>query len=187
MKLFPVSTDAGLGKYSPAHLQPIPKTIPVRGASMQCLTDETIGQLGKMVAAAKAEKLSLVVSSAYRSSDIQTTLFTNNQAAHPDQDFPSVAQPEHSEHQLGTTIDFRSGTSVDFTLEAFGKSPEYTWLEQHAREYGFVRSYPDGQEQVTGYHAEPWHWRYVGVDIANAIHDSGLTPYEYLKKEYEKQ
>ena len=99
----------------------------------------------------------------------------------PDQPFPSVAKPEHSEHQLGTALDFRSGSGVEFTLEAFGKSPEYVWLAEHAHEYGFVRSYPNGKESVTGYQAEPWHWRYVGIDHATQIKTAGITLYEHLK------
>jgi len=179
--LEPVSQDLAIGNYIPNNLIPIPKTIATRGVSIQCLTDNTVSALEKMYADARAEKLSLVVSSAFRSADIQQTLFTNNQTANPNQTFPTVAKPEHSEHQLGTAIDFRSGTIDEFTLEAFGKSPEYTWMNAHAHEYGFVQSYPIGKESLTGYAAEPWHWRYVGIDNATAIHNSGITPYEYLK------
>lgn len=179
--LYPVSQDLGLGNYIPSKLQPIPKTIPVRGASIQCLTSETITALEKMITDAKKVNLSIIVSSAYRSAGIQQTLFSNNQTNNPNQLYPSVAKPEHSEHQLGTALDFRSGSDVAFTLEAFGGSPEYAWLAEHARDYGFVRSYPDGKESITGYRAEPWHWRYVGVDHALAITSTDITPYEYLK------
>ncbi len=179
--LYPVSQDLGLGNYIPSNLQPISKTISVRGASIQCLTADTIVALEKMNADAKKSSLKLVVSSAYRSSGIQQTLFSNNQTNNPDQPFPSVAKPEHSEHQLGTALDFRSGSGVEFTLEAFGKSPEYVWLAEHAHEYGFVRSYPNGKESVTGYQAEPWHWRYVGIDHATQIKTAGITLYEHLK------
>lgn len=180
-RYYPVSQDTGLGNYIPSNLEPIPSTIKVRGASIQCLTADTISALEKMSAAAKKESKSLVVSSAYRSAGIQQTLFSNNQASNPNQTYPSVAKPEHSEHQLGTAIDFRSGTDATFTLEAFGKSLEYAWLDTHAAEYGFVRSYPDNKETVTGYASEPWHWRYVGIDYAKQIKSSGVTPYEFLK------
>ena len=92
-----------------------------------------------------------------------------------------VAKPEHSEHQLGTVLDFKSGSDASFVLDAFKKSPEYTWLDNHAAEYGFVRSYPDDKELITGYKAEPWHWRYVGVENATTIKSRNITPYEYLK------
>lgn len=179
--LYPVSHDLGLGNYIPNNLEPIPKTITVRGASKQCLTSATITALEKMVLDAKKQGLSLVVSSAYRSPSLQQTLFTNNQNQNPNQLFPSVAKPEHSEHQLGTAVDFRSGTDASFTLESFGRSPEYAWMAENAHLYGFVRSYPDDKESITGYIAEPWHWRYVGIDHATNVKEQDITLYEYLQ------
>jgi poly-gamma-glutamate synthesis protein (capsule biosynthesis protein) len=179
--LFPVSQVAGLGNYVPSNLVIIPSSIPTRNLSTHCLTNETITALEKMVTDAKKQNLSLIVSSAYRSSSIQQTLFANNQTSQPDQLFPTVAKPEHSEHQLGTAVDFRSGTSVEFTLQGFTYSPEYTWMKENAQLYGFVQSYPEGKESVTGYGAESWHWRYVGTEHALAIHDGDITAYEYLK------
>ena len=179
--LFPVSQDVGLGNYIPSNLQPIPETIPINGASIRCLTDTVIPALEKMITDSKKVGLSLIITSAYRSAGIQQTLFSNNESTNQSQLFPMVAKPEHSEHQLGTVLDFKSGSDASFVLDAFKKSPEYTWLDNHAAEYGFVRSYPDDKELITGYKAEPWHWRYVGVENAIAIKSSGLTPYEYLK------
>lgn len=179
--LFPVSQDVGLGNYIPSNLQPIPETIPINGASIRCLTDTVIPPLEKMITDSKKVGLSLIITSAYRSAGIQQTLFSNNESTNQSQLFPMVAKPEHSEHQLGTVLDFKSGSDASFVLDAFKKSPEYTWLDNHAAEYGFVRSYPDDKELITGYKAEPWHWRYVGVENAIAIKSSGLTPYEYLK------
>lgn len=179
--LFPVSQDVGLGNYIPSNLQPIPETIPINGASIRCLTDTVIPALEKMITDSKKVGLSLIITSAYRSAGIQQTLFSNNESTNQSQLFPMVAKPEHSEHQLGTVLDFKSRSDASFVLDAFKKSPEYTWLDNHAAEYGFVRSYPDDKELITGYKAEPWHWRYVGVENAIAIKSSGLTPYEYLK------
>lgn len=179
--LYPVSKDFGLGRYIPKNLIPIPETIPVRGASFHCLTQETVTALEKMISDAKNLNLSLIVSSAYRSPSIQQTLFDNSQTNNPNQIFPTVAKPEHSEHQLGTAVDFRSGSGVEFTLQGFTYSPEYAWMREHAHLYGFVQSYPEEKETITGYAAESWHWRYVGVDHATAVRESGLTLYEYLK------
>ena len=90
------------------------------------------------------------------------------------------AKPGHSEHQLGTTIDFTT-PRVDYDLvESFGATPEGQWLAQNAGRFGFVMSYPQDKEQVTGYAYEPWHFRYVGVDVAAAVAESRLTLYEYL-------
>lgn len=68
-----------------------------------------------------------------------------------------------------------------YTLAGFKDTPEYSWLAVHAWEYGFVQSYPVGKEPITGYQAEEWHWRYVGLEHAQNIHDQKITAYEYLQ------
>jgi D-alanyl-D-alanine carboxypeptidase len=75
----------------------------------------------------------------------------------------------------------KSGSDPAFSYDNFKNSAEYAWLIQHAATYGFVNSYQVGKESITGYIAEPWHWRYVGKDNAAAILAQGITPYEYLK------
>lgn len=90
-----------------------------------------------------------------------------------------TARPGHSEHHLGTTIDVRpiGATDVD---QSFGDTPTGQWLEAHSWEYGFVLSYPRGEQSVTCYKYEPWHLRYVGRELAGRVHESGLTLREYL-------
>lgn len=90
-----------------------------------------------------------------------------------------TARGGHSEHHLGTTIDVRpiGQTDVD---QAFGETPTGQWLAEHAWEHGFVLSYPAGAEDVTCYKYEPWHFRYLGRDLAGRVHASGLTLREYL-------
>ncbi|MDD3663185.1 MAG: M15 family metallopeptidase, partial [Candidatus Pacebacteria bacterium] len=94
----------------------------------------------------------------------------------------AIAKAGYSEHQLGTTIDL-SGSSIGYasTLTKFGGTPEDLWLNENAHKYGFVQSYPIGKEEVTGYMYEPWHYRYLGVEIATKIKKSGLTITEFLK------
>lgn len=90
-----------------------------------------------------------------------------------------TARAGHSEHHLGTAIDVRpiGQTDVDQT---FGDTPTGQWLAEHSWQHGFVLSYPAGAEDVTCYKYEPWHFRYVGKDLAGRIHASGLTLREYL-------
>ena len=90
-----------------------------------------------------------------------------------------TARPGHSEHHLGTTVDFRpiGATDVD---ESFGDTPTGQWLAEHSWQYGFVLSYPEGAEDRTCYKYEPWHFRYVGPELASRVHASGLTLREYL-------
>lgn len=91
------------------------------------------------------------------------------------------ARPGHSEHQTGLAID------VNTTADAFADTAEARWLEQHCMEYGFIIRYPKGKEDVTGYKYEPWHIRYLGIEKAKEISDSGLTLEEYygLTSEYQ--
>jgi D-alanyl-D-alanine carboxypeptidase len=94
------------------------------------------------------------------------------------------ARPGHSEHQLGTTADI-SNADVGYRLtEEFGETPAGRWLAENAWRYGFVLSYPEGAEAVTGYKYEPWHFRWVGEAAAAAVRDSGLTLHEWLLREW---
>ena len=85
----------------------------------------------------------------------------------------SSARAGHSEHQLGTTIDFRSyGGSAPWYYRDWGTTKAGAWLKLNAWKYGFVMSYPKGKTSVTCYAYEPWHFRYVGRAVAAKIHAS---------------
>lgn len=114
--------------------------------------------LTSLVNAAKKEGLRLVLSSAYRSWVYQKDLFqryvTKDGLATAER---YSARPGRSQHQLGTVIDFGSITPE------FAETPEGRWMAEHAGEFGFSMSFPEGQEALTGYVFEPWHFRYIGV------------------------
>lgn len=97
----------------------------------------------------------------------------------PEEALQITERPGHSEHQLGTAIDYRplGVTTVD---ESFGDTSTGQWLAENSWKYGFILSYPKGEEAVTCHRYEPWHFRYVGVELANRIHMTGLTLREYL-------
>jgi D-alanyl-D-alanine carboxypeptidase len=89
------------------------------------------------------------------------------------------AKPGTSEHQLGLAMDVTS-ESVGFDLlESFGETEEGQYIADHAHEYGFIIRYPQGKTAITGYSYEPWHLRYLGVDVATDIYNSGKTMEEY--------
>jgi D-alanyl-D-alanine carboxypeptidase len=90
-----------------------------------------------------------------------------------------TARPGHSEHQLGTTIDFRTKGELDVP-ENWESQPAGRWMAANAWKFGFVMSYPRDKEDVTCYAYEPWHYRYFGKAMAARIHLSGLTPREFL-------
>ena len=147
------------------------------------LRAEAAEALGTMAKAAKKDKVSLIVLSAYRSYWSQEATFSSwvgSAGLAAAETFS--ARPGHSQHQLGTAVDF-TAESVNLGLtEHFTQSKEGTWLAQNASKFGFVLSYPEGKEAITGYTYEPWHWRYIGVENAQKMIASGLILEEFLQK-----
>jgi D-alanyl-D-alanine carboxypeptidase len=128
-----------------------------------------IGDLRAMVAAARRDGITLRVSSAYRSFADQKALYDAFvDALGPDAAALRAARPGHSEHQLGTALDFRNTSGA------------YSWLARKGWRYGFVVSYPKGERAVSCYRYEPWHLRYFGRTRAAEIHRSGLVPRAWL-------
>lgn len=89
------------------------------------------------------------------------------------------ARPGHSEHQTGLAVDVE-GSNRDY--DEFENSKEFVWMKENAYKYGFILRYPKGKEKITGFKYEPWHYRYVGLDVAKTIHDEKLTLEEYYDK-----
>ncbi len=121
-----------------------------------------------MASDASIQGLNLIMISGYRSYSYQYYLYSK----YKDQDGimeadKYSARPGHSEHQTGLVIDLRN---KDLPYEQFGKTKEFTWLNYNAYKYGFILRYPNKKEQITGYIYEPWHYRYVGVDIATDMY-----------------
>ena len=144
-----------------------------------------IADLKALALAARKAGKPLAVRSAHRSYDYQKALFasyvrTNGYA----NAIKFSARPGHSEHQLGTTIDFTTGPGVPLTTK-FGDSPSGKWLARNGWKWGFIMSYPEGKKSASCYSYEPWHWRYFGRTLAQRIHDSGQVPRRYLYSNFE--
>ena len=128
-----------------------------------------------MQKAAAAQGLNIYISSGYRSYSRQQTLYNN----YVKSDGKALAdtyssRPGYSEHQTGLCFDLNT---ID---DSFGNTKESAWLEQHAQEYGFIIRFPKGKDAQTGYQYEPWHLRYLGIDMATKVYNSGLSLEEYL-------
>ena len=125
--------------------------------------------------AASLAGFSLPLVSGYRSYNRQQTIY-NNYVKIDGQTLADTysARPGHSEHQTGLAFD------VGKIDDNFGNTPAGTWLKNNAHYYGFIIRYPKGKEHITGYKYEPWHIRYLGVDIATDIYNKGVTLEEYL-------
>ena len=131
----------------------------------------------EMADAARKEGLSMRVVSAYRTEDYQRNLYNNRVRTTGKINADNYsARPGFSEHQTGLAVDI-SSTKVSFEY-----SNEFKWLQNHAHEYGYILRYPKGKEWITGYSYEPWHYRYVGTEVAKIIHDEGITYEEFYAK-----
>jgi hypothetical protein len=136
------------------------------------------GDLKTMATAARKAGTPLGSVSAYRSYKQQASLFNTYVKGYGfDKATTFSARPGHSEHQLGLVIDFADAGSTKFVSEASGAG---RWLSKNAWKYGWLMSYPDGKSDVVCYSYEPWHYRYVGRDLARKIHDAGTTIRQYL-------
>ncbi len=131
--------------------------------------------LQEMFAAAKADGLNLFVKSGFRSYSTQKSLY-NGYVARDGKAAADrySARAGHSEHQTGLAFDINKASS------SFAGSPEAIWLAENCYKYGFIIRYPEGKEAITGYLYEPWHIRYLGVETATAVYNSGLCLEEYL-------
>ncbi len=144
------------------------------------LVKEAKEQLEKMITAAAQEGHVLRVISAYRSYSYQVKLYQNYVA----QDGIAAAdtysaRPGYSEHQSGLVVDIDNG-KVPYT--SFETTKEYTWMVDHAYQFGFILRYPKGTDAITGYQFEAWHYRYVGKELALKIKNTHLTFDEYYAR-----
>jgi len=125
---------------------------------------------------ASTEGHALMIGSAYRSSTLQKTYFDSYSAtAGVEAANQYSARPGESEHQTGLSIDISTVSRNCYLDECFTSTPDGQWLANNAYMYGFTLRYPKGKELITGYQFEPWHYRYVGVDLATALYKSNLT------------
>jgi len=141
---------------------------------------ELIGDLSELRLAAQGAGNPVGIVAGYRSYEQQAILFDQRVGELGLEEAQTrVARPGHSEHQLGTAVDFKIAGHKDVTIR-FGNTRHGRWLFDHAWEYGFVLSYPFGATITTCYASEPWHYRYFGKEMAAKMHASGLATREYL-------
>lgn len=156
--------------------------VPTLGSNT-LLRREAAENLERLVASAAAAGEELVVSSAYRSYEDQRFSYERLVSIYGAEADRMSATPGHSQHQLGTAVDFTNAAVGYEVLQSFGSTTASVWLTRHAHEHGFVLAYPPGDEAETGYEWEPWHYRYVGTDNARRARESGLNLQEFLQQE----
>ena len=129
----------------------------------------------RLSADAYADGINLFICSGYRSYDMQVELYNGYVADYGKKKTDKFsARPGHSEHQTGYAMDINDAS------DDFIGTPEAQWLEEHCTDYGFIIRYKKDKESITGFKYEPWHIRYLGVDLAKKVEKSGLCLEEYF-------
>ncbi len=139
--------------------------------------------LKELFAVAKEDGYDLYARSGYRSYNTQVSLYSSYAANHGQEAADTFsAKAGQSEHQTGLSMDITC-EAMNFLLDdTFGETEEGKWVSENAHKYGFIIRYPKGKEDITGYMYEPWHIRFVGVEMATDVYESGLTLEEYFEK-----
>jgi D-alanyl-D-alanine carboxypeptidase len=157
-----------------------PDLTPNRGGYLRA---EVSGALDSLFAAALNAGIQLTSVSDYRSYQTQAAVY-NNYVARDGQTLADTysARPGYSEHQTGLAVDIGAVGTGSSLNACFGDTAAGQWIAANAPAYGFIIRYPAGKEAITGYQYEPWHLRYLGVGVAQAVTTSGKTLDEYFGK-----
>ncbi|MEB3428665.1 M15 family metallopeptidase [Citroniella saccharovorans] len=142
------------------------------------VNEEAKEKLDKMIADMGANNLSLKIISSFRSYDYQENLFSSYYREDGDYADTYSARAGHSEHQTGLAFDFSVyGENLSVNFE---NTPSFNFLNENAHKYGFILRYAKDKVSETGYIYEPWHFRYVGENLAKKIKDSGKSVEDYF-------
>jgi len=144
------------------------------------LRREAADALTQMFAAAEADGHKLYVKSAYRSWQTQSSMY-HNRVERYNKDDGVVAYPGSSDHQTGLGVDILNyeWTKREGMTPAFGETAEAQWMEQHCARFGFILRYMPEKQEITGIIYEPWHFRYVGQEVAQYIMENRLSLEEF--------
>lgn len=160
--------------YVPSRLTQIPQQY-VADDNDEYFLAEAWPFMKDMLEAAKEDGVDLKITSSYRSFERQTELKTSYKITYGSGANAFSADQGYSEHQLGTAADFTSKEVGNGLSGSFASSTAGAWLTKNAYRYGFILSYPKGNSY---YVYEPWHWRFVGRDLAKALHEDGKRFYD---------
>lgn len=144
------------------------------------MREEAAKALEKMFEAAAEDGIDLMLVSGYRSYSYQKGLFETYSARDGEEAASRYsARAGQSEHQTGLAADLASVDQACLLENCFRDTEAGKWLENNSYLFGFILRYPQEKEEITGYIYEPWHFRYIGLQQAYLIHESGLTLEEY--------
>jgi LAS superfamily LD-carboxypeptidase LdcB len=168
--------------YAPAKLSNIDARYVYEDGKQLEIQSDVAPFLEDLLAGAKDDGVDLLVASAYRSFTRQAALKTSYRVTYGTGANAFSADQGYSEHQLGTTVDFTT-SAIGGGLVGFDKTEAFAWLNDHAYRYGFILSYP---KTNTFYQYEPWHWRFVGRDLARRLHEDGKHFYDLDQRDIDQ-
>lgn len=160
--------------YVPRELSPIDTKFLFDPKKSLEIHDRVLPFLQQMLQAAALDNIAIQVQSAYRSFDYQKNLKSNYKVTYGTGANAFSAEQGYSEHQLGTALDLTT-PKVGGALTGFEKTTAYTWMQNNAYKYGFILSYP---QHNAYYIFEPWHWRFVGIELATRLHNENKNFYD---------
>lgn len=165
--------------YSPKLLSPIDSKHVFNKSKELEIHDWVLPFVQRMFRDAEAQGVDLKVVSAYRSFETQAALKSNYKVTYGTGANAFSADQGYSEHQLGTTLDITTA-KIGGSLSGFQNTDSYKWLQGNAHKYGFTLSYPSGNKY---YVFEPWHWRFVGVELATKLYNDEKFFYNLDQRE----
>ena len=165
--------------YVPNELSTIGSSFLFRNTIPEQIHTKVKPYLEAMLNAAKADGVEIFVLSGYRSFETQKNIKARHSTIYGTASNRFSADQGYSEHQLGTTLDLTT-KKTGASLSGFENDPAYSWLQSNAHKFGFTLSYPKGNNY---YIFEPWHWRFVGVALAEYLHSQNKYLYELSERE----
>lgn len=161
--------------YTPPNLKDISTKVRTAGIII-CLRADVVPHITQMFSDAQNDGVIFMITSGYRKPEIQKYLYDSAMKKNKDTAINSIAKPGLSEHQLGSTVDI-TDASIGFSGvdNRFGTSKGGRWLQKNAYKYGFIMSYKKDQEKNSGFIYEPWHWRFLGIDVATKLHEQDIS------------
>ena len=168
--------------YEPSTLTDIADEYVLKGSTNYYINAKVWPYLRSLFETAHNDGIELLSASAYRSFDTQSALKSSYTVTYGSGANKFSADQGYSEHQLGTSLDFTT-KKLGSSFSAIASDPAYQWLQSNAHKYGFILSYPEGNAY---YKFEPWHWRFVGVELASELHTEGKHFYDLDQREIDE-
>lgn len=135
----------------------------------------------KLIYDANNNGINIIVDSAFRSGYYQQMILDKLISEKGNEAYKLIALPGASEHQTGLAVDFAYYENEIYDDNVKEDDKEAIWLKENAWKYGFILRYPKGKEEITGFNFEPWHFRFVGLELAKELYEQNITLEEYYR------